>query len=87
MPTRSVTLTDEQDRLIRELVESGKYENETELLGVALGLLRDMEHDDAARAAALRRAVAVGEADIAAGNVVEYHSGLLDDIEADLDRS
>ncbi len=87
MPTRTVTPTDEQDRLIRELLESGHYGSETELLGVALGLLRDMEHDDSARAAALRRAIAVAEAEEAAGQGEDYHPGLLDEIEAGLDRS
>jgi antitoxin ParD1/3/4 len=87
MPTRTVTLTAEQDRLIRELVESGRYQSESELIGVALGLLGDMEHDEQGRVEALRRAIAVGEAEIAAGHVEEYHSGMLDEIEADLDRS
>ncbi len=87
MPTRTVTLTAEQDRLIRELVESGRYESETELIGVALGLLSDMEHDEQGRVEALRRAIAVDEAEIAAGEGEDDHSGMLDEIEADLDRS
>ena len=87
MPTRTVTLTAEQDRLIRELVESGRYESETELIGVALGLLSDMEHDEQGRVEALRRAVRVAEAEESAGLGEDDHSGMLDEIEADLDRS
>jgi antitoxin ParD1/3/4 len=87
MPTRTVTLTAEQDRLIRELVESGRYQSETEVIGVALGLLGDMEQDEQGRVEALRRAIAVGEAEIAAGHGEDYHAGMLDEIEADLDRS
>jgi len=87
MPTRTVTLTAAQDRLMRELVEAGRYESGTEVIGVALGLLRDMERDEQARIEALRRAVRVAEAEEAAGLGEDYHPGMLDEIEADLDRS
>ncbi len=39
MPTRNVVLTDHQNRLVEELVESGRYQNASEVLRDGLRLL------------------------------------------------
>ena len=67
MPTRNVVLTDHQQELIELLVESGRYQNASEVLREGLRLVEQREAEDAARLAALRAAVDVGWSDLAAG--------------------
>ena len=43
MPTRNVDLTDELDKFILEKVESGRYENASE---VVRGALRSLQRDE-----------------------------------------
>jgi antitoxin ParD1/3/4 len=64
MPTRNVVLTDHQESLIGNLVDSGRYQNASEVLREGLRLLEQRETEDAARVAALRRAVDIGCSDI-----------------------
>ena len=65
MPTRNVVVTDHQARLIDTLVESGRYQNASEVLREGLRMIERREADDAARLAALREAWAEG---VASGN-------------------
>ena len=74
MPTRNVVLTDRQQELIDALVESGRYQNASEVLREGLRLIEQREAEDAAKLEALRAAVAVGEADIAAGRYRDFES-------------
>jgi len=64
MPTRNVVLTDHQESMIGSLVESGRYQNASEVLREGLRLLEQREAEDAARLDALRRAVDIGCLDI-----------------------
>lgn len=41
MPTRNVVLTDEQSKLVDQLVRSGRYQNASEVLREGLRLLAD----------------------------------------------
>jgi antitoxin ParD1/3/4 len=62
MPVRNVTLTDELDRFVMSKVESGRYENASEVVRAALRILEREEQQYEARLAALRKAVDEGDA-------------------------
>ena len=69
MPTRNVNLTDELDRFVRKKVESGRYENASEVVRAALRNLDREEQLYEAKLAALRAAVDEGDASgVAEGN-------------------
>jgi antitoxin ParD1/3/4 len=62
MPTRNVNLTEELDRFILAKIETGRYENASEVVRDAL---RRLEHEDReyeAKLAALRTAIDEGDA-------------------------
>jgi antitoxin ParD1/3/4 len=70
MPTRNVNLTDELDRFVLEKVESGRYENASEVVRAALRTLEREEQQYQAKLAALRTAIDEGDASgVAKGNV------------------
>jgi len=70
MPTRNVSLTDELDRFLLEKVESGRYENVSEVVRAALRILEREEQEYEAKLAALRAAIDEGDASgVATGNV------------------
>jgi antitoxin ParD1/3/4 len=61
MPTRNVNLTDDLESFVLEKVESGRYENASEVVRAALrGLDRD-ERQFEAKLAALRTAIDEGD--------------------------
>jgi antitoxin ParD1/3/4 len=69
MPTRNVNLTDELDDFVRAKVESGHYENASEVVRAALRNLEREEQQFEAKLAALRRAIDEGDASgVAEGN-------------------
>ena len=68
MATRNVVLTERQDTLINTLVESGKYQNASEVLREGLRLIEQREAQDAAKLAALREAAKLGIASIESGD-------------------
>ena len=69
MPTRNVNLTDELDRFVLAKVESGRYENASEVIRAALRVLEREEQEYAARLAALRAAIDEGDVSgVADGN-------------------
>ena len=74
MPTRNVVLTQYQATYVEGLVASGRYQNASEVLREGLRLVEQRENHEAARLDALRRAVAVGEADIEAGRYAGFES-------------
>jgi antitoxin ParD1/3/4 len=70
MPTRNVNLTDELDRFVLEKVESGRYENASEVVRAALRTLEREEQQYEAKLAALRAAIDEGDASgVAQSNV------------------
>jgi antitoxin ParD1/3/4 len=72
MPTRNVNLTDELDRFVLAKVESGRYENASEVVRAALRTLEREEHEFEAKLAALRAAIDEGDASgVAEGNPFE----------------
>jgi antitoxin ParD1/3/4 len=62
MPTRNVNLTDELDRFVLAKVESGRYENASEVVRAALRTLERDEQEYEARLAALKTAIDEGDA-------------------------
>jgi antitoxin ParD1/3/4 len=72
MPTRNVNLTQELDRFVLEKVESGRYENASEVVRAALRTLEREEQQNEAKLAALRAAIDEGDASgIAKGNAFD----------------
>jgi antitoxin ParD1/3/4 len=72
MPTRNVNLTDELDQFVLQKVESGRYENASEVVRAALRTLEREEQRHEAQVAALRIAIDEGDVSgIAEGNVFE----------------
>ena len=72
MPTRNVNLTDELDRFVSAKIESGRYENASEVVRAGLRTLEREEQEHEAKLAALRAAIDEGDASgIAEGNPFE----------------
>ena len=89
MPTRNVVITQHQAELIEKLVESGKYQNASEVLREGLRLVEGRQAEERARIKALRDAVQVGVDDLEAGRyrifrtpeaLTRHLSGVVDDI-------
>jgi antitoxin ParD1/3/4 len=62
MPTRNVNLTDDLESFVLEKVESGRYENASEVVRAALRTLEREEREFEAKLAALRSAIDAGDA-------------------------
>jgi antitoxin ParD1/3/4 len=70
MPTRNVNLTDELDRFVLARIESGRYENASEVVRAALRTLEREEQQYEAKLTVLRAAIDEGDASgIADGDV------------------
>jgi antitoxin ParD1/3/4 len=83
MPTRNVVLTDHQAALVEQLVQSGRYQNASEVLREGLRMVEQRDSEDAYRLAVLRKAAQEGIADIDAGRFKTFESkqGLRDHIQ------
>ena len=69
VPTRNVNLTDELDNFVLAKVESGRYENASEVVRAALRTLERAEQRFEAKLVALRTAIDEGDASgVAKGN-------------------
>jgi len=72
MPTRNVNLTQELDRFVLALVESGRFENASEVVRAGLRTLEREERLYEAKLEALRSAIDEGDASgIAKGDVFQ----------------
>ncbi|WP_341962560.1 type II toxin-antitoxin system ParD family antitoxin [Pseudomonas sp. RC10] len=84
MATRNVVLTDHLEKVVNDLVLSGRYQNASEVLREGLRLLEKREAEEAAKLEALRQATSLGIMDLENGRFVEVSGdeldGLLDDI-------
>ena len=88
MPTRNVVITDHQAKLVEQLVESGRYQNASEVLREGLRLVQERRAEHARKLEALRAAVVVGIKDIDVGRYTEFESAdaLADDFRAEAAR-
>ena len=64
--------TEHQDELIDTLVETGRYQNASEVMREGLRLIEQREAEDAAKLAALREAARIGMADFDAGRFATF---------------
>jgi antitoxin ParD1/3/4 len=74
MPTRNVVLTKRQQELIETLVESGRYQNASEVLRDGLRLVEQREAEDAGKLKALRAAARPGVASLERGEFKEFRT-------------
>ena len=81
MPTRNVVLTNQQAELVEKLVNSGRYQNASEVLRDGLRLLERRELEEAAKLEAIRGALDEAEAAVAAGDLHDYSPALFDELE------
>ena len=72
MPTRNVVLTDRQETLIEALVQSGRYQNASEVMREGLRLVENREVDEAGKLAALRSAADLGVAALDRGAFKQF---------------
>jgi antitoxin ParD1/3/4 len=86
MPTRNVVLTEHNERMISEMVGSGRYQNASEVLREGLRLVEAKEAMAAARLAAMRDAARVGMDDLEAGRFREFGVDELDEAIAAIGR-
>ncbi len=86
MPTRNVVLSDHQHELVETLVQSGRYQNASEVLREGLRLIEERERIEEARLKALKRAARQGWADIAAGRHTDVTDDQLEDFVGQLGR-
>lgn len=84
MPTRNVVLTDHQTALVDHLVQSGRYQNASEVLREGLRLVEREEAETQARLEALRNAARVGLSDVEAGKLSSF--ALVQELSRHLDR-
>ena len=81
MPTRNVVLTEQQAELVEKLVQSGRYQNASEVLRDGLRFLQRRECEEAAKLEALRGALDEAEAAVATGDLYDYTPTLFDDVD------
>jgi antitoxin ParD1/3/4 len=67
MPTRNISLTDEQDAFVAEIVETGEYQNASEAVRDALRTLQNYRQERSVRLDALRSQLRMGTASLDAG--------------------
>ena len=74
MPTQNVNLTDKLDHFVKAQVESGLFNNASEVHRAALAQMARQEEERRLRLEKLRQDIALGDADIEAGRTQEYES-------------
>ena len=73
MPTRNVNLTQELDSFVSSKIDSGRYENASEVVRAALRSLEREEQEHELKLAALRVAIDEGDASgVFEGDPFEY---------------
>ena len=72
MPTRNVVLTERQETLIETLVQSGRYQNASEVMREGLRLIENREAEVAAKLEGLRSAARVGAEALERGEFKEF---------------
>ena len=71
MPTRNVSLTDELDSYVEQCVQSGHFDNASEVIRAALRSLMQSEAEDRAKVEALKLAIQEGfDSGIYEGDVI-----------------
>jgi antitoxin ParD1/3/4 len=79
MPTRNVVLSARQHELVESLVQSGRYQNASEVLREGLRLMEERERLEQAKLKALKQAARAGWADVSAGRYSDVSEARLED--------
>jgi antitoxin ParD1/3/4 len=79
MPTRNVVLTKRQQEFIETLVESGRYQNASEVMREGLRLVEQREAEDAGKLKALRAVARLGVGSLEQGEFKEF--GTIEDLQ------
>jgi antitoxin ParD1/3/4 len=74
MPTRTISLTPEQDAFLTKVVDAGEYQNASEAIRDALRVLQQRRKEDAAKLRVLRTQLAAGVAALDRGEVVDVEA-------------
>ncbi len=74
MPTRNINLTDHYDGFVAEQLETGRYQNASEVVRAALSLMQQKNAEDEAKLEALRREVMIGVDEYERGEYIELHT-------------
>ena len=86
MPTRNVVLSEHQHELVETLVQSGRYQNASEVLREGLRLVEGRERIEEAKLKALEQAASQGWADVAAGRYTDVANDQIEDFVGQLGR-
>jgi antitoxin ParD1/3/4 len=86
VPTRNVVLTEHHEKVISDLVASGRYQNASEVLREGLRLIEERDARKAAKLKILQEAARAGFADFDAGRFVEVEDDAVDEVIRDLGR-
>ncbi|MFZ2649702.1 MAG: type II toxin-antitoxin system ParD family antitoxin [Burkholderiaceae bacterium] len=86
MPTRNVVLSEHQHELVEALVQSGRYQNASEVLREGLRLIEERERIEQAKLKALKQAARQGWADVSAGRYADVADDRLEDFIGQLGR-
>jgi antitoxin ParD1/3/4 len=86
MPTRNVVLSEHQQQLVENLVQSGRYQNASEVLREGLRLIEERERIESAKLKALKQAARQGWADVSAGRYADVADQQLEDFVGRLGR-
>lgn len=86
MPTRNVVLSEAQQQLVETLVQSGRYQNASEVLREGLRLIAERERREDAKLEALRQSARLGWADVSAGRYADVADDQLEDFIGQLGR-
>jgi len=78
MPTRNISLTDEQDAFVEKVVKAGEYQNASEAVRDALRVLQQRRREDALKLKALRMQIKAGIDSLEGGEFVEIDETDLD---------
>jgi antitoxin ParD1/3/4 len=79
MPTRNVVLSERQHALVESLVNSGRYQNASEVLREGLRLIEERDRAEQVKLKVLKQAAGQGWKDIAAGRYADIADEQLDD--------
>jgi len=86
MPTRNVVLSEHQHELVETLVQSGRYQNASEVLREGLRLIEERDRLEEVKLKALKQAARQGWADVSAGRYTDIADGQLEDFVGQLGR-
>jgi antitoxin ParD1/3/4 len=79
MPTRNISLTEEQDAYVAKLVQAGEYQNASEAVRDALRTLAQRRREHDLKLKALRMQIKAGVDAIKRGDFTEIQESDLDD--------